>query len=469
VKIGDFGIAKRCRGDSTALQTEVGTQGYLAPEIAVESNEQYTNACDIWSLGCVVYKALTQKLPFPKYRDLDAFCSGRSFPVGPLSSKNISFSGVSFLEKLLAVDPITRLTAELALECDWLMVSEYPLQSATDFENQEEKSTVNTLDVGAVPEYSPQPSADFEYQEEKSMANTLDVGAVPEYSPQSSVDFEYQEEKSTANTLIARVVPEYPQEFGKQEENRVRGIGAVPEYSPQSAADFEKKWNAFRGLCHHMHDIANKGVSGKYHDIYFSNDFDDSKYLRQRVQYEHSVFSKEMKTKGGGIEGLASEGHQEINYPIELLERVTGDGLLAGQIPNFGLLFLEHSEPWFNLAVRHVERCFEHCVKFLRGVLVAVLTEDFRISPALLFHRYLLKPLVHLHSLALHELEQLEKDRTRRSNSISEFLLDRIPENKDPNVEMRTPMLDFALSRRIYAEGIIEQMLIYYNVCEYWK
>jgi hypothetical protein len=413
VKIGDFGIAKRCRGDSTALQTELGTQGYLAPEIAVESNEQYTNACDIWSLGCVVYKALTQILPFPRYRDLDSFCSGKPFPVGPLSSKNISFSGVSFLEKLLAVDPIARLTAELALECDWLMVSECP--------------------------------------------------------PQSAADLEYQEEKSTANTLIARVVPEYPQEFGKQEENRVRGIGAVPEYSPQSAADFEKKWNAFRGLCHHMHDIANKGVSGKYHDIYFSNDFDDSKYLRQRVQYEHSVFSKEMKTKGGGIEGLASEGHQEINYPIELLERVTGDGLLAGQIPNFGLLFLEHSEPWFNLAVRHVERCFEHCVKFLRGVLVAVLTEDFRISPALLFHRYLLKPLVHLHSLALHELEQLEKDRTRRSNSISEFLLDRIPENKDPNVEMRTPVLDFALSRRIYAEGIIEQMLIYYNVCEYWK
>jgi hypothetical protein len=121
-----------------------------------------------------------------------------------------------------------------------------------------------------------------------------------------------------------------------------------------------------------------------------------------------------------------------------------------------------------------VKRYFEHCVKFLRDVLVAVLTENFRISLALLFYRYLLKPLVHLHSQALHELEQLEKDRTLRSNTISEFLLDHIPENKDPNVDMRILMLDFAawdfaVSRRIDAEGIIEQMLIYYNVCEYWK
>jgi serine/threonine protein kinase len=233
VKIGDFGIAKRCRGDSTALQTEVGTQGYLAPEIAVESNEQYTNACDIWSLGCVGCKALTQILPFPRYRDLNSFCSGKPFPVSPLSSKNISFSGVSFLEKLLAVDPIARLTAELALECDWLMVSECP--------------------------------------------------------PQSAADLEYQEEKSSANTLILRVVPEYAQEsaaagLGKQEEERVHGIGAVPEYSPQSSTDLEnqEEWYRFQNLCDRGVNIVRLGVSGRYNDEYFfldSTDSDNSRHL----------------------------------------------------------------------------------------------------------------------------------------------------------------------------------------------
>lgn len=440
VKIGDFGIAKRCRGDSTALQTEVGTQGYLAPEIAVESNEQYTNACDIWSLGCVVYKALTQILPFPRYRDLDAFCSGRPFPVGPLSSKNISVRGVDFLERLLAVDPIVRLTAESALECDWLRVLEYPQQSA----------------------------ADLEY-----------------------------EEKSTANTLIVRVVPEYPQEsaaagLGKQKEKRVRGIGAVPEYSPQSAAGLEnqeKKWNAFRDLCHHLTDIVNKGVSGRYNDQYFSldsTDSDGSRYLQSKIEYEHNVFSEEMKTHGGGLEGLASEGHPEIDNPLELLKRVYGDELRPFQMPDFKPLFWAHSKPWFDLAVRHVERCFEHCVKFLRGVLVAVLTEDFRILPALLFHRHLLKPLERLYSQALHELKQLEKDRMLSSNTKSEIhmkelirfqeekskrkLLDLVQENKGPNAEMSL-MSDFAESERRQnkAEELIEQMLVYYSVCEYWK
>jgi hypothetical protein len=197
-----------------------------------------------------------------------------------------------------------------------------------------------------------------------------------------------------------------------------------------------------------------------------------------------------MKTNSGGIQGLASEGHPEINYPIELLKRVYGDQLRAFPMTDpmlFMLLFQAHSNPWFDLAVRHVERCFEHCVKFLRSLLVAVLTEDFRILPARLFHRYLLKPLEHLHSQALHELKQIEKDRMRSSNTQSEVsteelvqfreerssrkLFDFTREIGDPNVETSMQTSDVARFkwRQNEAQELIEEMLVYYRVSKYRK
>ncbi|KAF8242812.1 kinase-like protein [Wilcoxina mikolae CBS 423.85] len=67
VKIGDFGISKRIQNNDTALRTVCGTFHYTAPEIlAVDDRErfEYTNAVDIWSLGCVVHQILTCQTPF---------------------------------------------------------------------------------------------------------------------------------------------------------------------------------------------------------------------------------------------------------------------------------------------------------------------------------------------------------------------------------------------------------------------
>ncbi|PAA59603.1 hypothetical protein BOX15_Mlig001032g1, partial [Macrostomum lignano] len=58
VKLTDFGLSKLLhRG--TVLRTVCGTPGYTAPEIDLLEDEQsYTNKCDVWSLGALLFTCL---------------------------------------------------------------------------------------------------------------------------------------------------------------------------------------------------------------------------------------------------------------------------------------------------------------------------------------------------------------------------------------------------------------------------
>lgn len=117
VKLGDFGIAKRVTNQSTALRTEIGTPYFSAPETEpddYQENFEYTNAVDLWSLGCVVYNCLAQRPPFQNRR-----AKALPFPIQPLKGK-VHVDSVAFLECLLKVDPMTRYTAQEALDHPWL-------------------------------------------------------------------------------------------------------------------------------------------------------------------------------------------------------------------------------------------------------------------------------------------------------------------------------------------------------------
>lgn len=134
MKIGDFGISKRIKaGDATELRTQAGAIGYEAPEIrglvtdpASEGSSVYSNAVDIWSFGCVIYKIVTKKIPFQTPTDLRAFCDNRiSFPSLALEGK-LSEEGIEFLKSVMKPQPLLRPAAAQALRHNWPKFEEIP-------------------------------------------------------------------------------------------------------------------------------------------------------------------------------------------------------------------------------------------------------------------------------------------------------------------------------------------------------
>ena len=104
----------------TSIETE-----YTAPEISgfvgdgSEESSKYTNAVDMWSLGCLLHWLLTQRLPLSKW-DMMPFCSGsKPFPAQHLSKQFVSPEGINFIQKLMTPQPHERMNAFEALEHGW--------------------------------------------------------------------------------------------------------------------------------------------------------------------------------------------------------------------------------------------------------------------------------------------------------------------------------------------------------------
>ena len=63
VKLGDFGLSTKFKPNIMMKeQNNVATLWYRAPEILC--NQEYTNAIDIWGVGCVMGKLITSKAIF---------------------------------------------------------------------------------------------------------------------------------------------------------------------------------------------------------------------------------------------------------------------------------------------------------------------------------------------------------------------------------------------------------------------
>ena len=58
-KLGDLNVSKLTKGDDL-MQTKIGTPYYMAPE--VWAGKKYDAACDIWSLGTILYEMIFGKI-----------------------------------------------------------------------------------------------------------------------------------------------------------------------------------------------------------------------------------------------------------------------------------------------------------------------------------------------------------------------------------------------------------------------
>ncbi|GAV05009.1 hypothetical protein RvY_15200 [Ramazzottius varieornatus] len=118
LKIADFGLAKIINKDLATNSNQVGTDRYMAPEVATAHRARYNGKADLWSLGVILYESITGKLD---YVDTDvpefphaavlALCSKVERSVQHLTMQ-VSRDLQDLLENLLRVSPLARMDFE---------------------------------------------------------------------------------------------------------------------------------------------------------------------------------------------------------------------------------------------------------------------------------------------------------------------------------------------------------------------
>ena len=120
IKLIDFGLSRKFGdADGKYMSTVVGTPHYVAPEVL---DGKYTERCDYWSMGVMVYILLSGTPPFKGENNVEVFKSVKKgvFAFNDSAWKVVSAEAKDFITKLLVVDSKKRLTGEQAMEHDWL-------------------------------------------------------------------------------------------------------------------------------------------------------------------------------------------------------------------------------------------------------------------------------------------------------------------------------------------------------------
>jgi len=132
LKLIDFGLSTHyTRGQR--LSRVVGSSYYVAPEVLKKS---YTEACDLWSLGVIVYMLLSGAPPFYGKNDeaIKASIVQGEYTFPHELFRDVSDEAMAFVSTLLSYNIEYRYTANQALTHPWLSANCEPLalQKAKD-------------------------------------------------------------------------------------------------------------------------------------------------------------------------------------------------------------------------------------------------------------------------------------------------------------------------------------------------
>lgn len=122
IKVTDFGlsITKSGVGHDNMMQDFCGTPNYMAPEII--DNKTYSQQCDVWALGVIVYTLFCGYYPF-RSKDDDSLYD--IIKKGDIDFSDEMWNEVSdeakeCIKKMLNTDPAHRLTASEVLDHHWI-------------------------------------------------------------------------------------------------------------------------------------------------------------------------------------------------------------------------------------------------------------------------------------------------------------------------------------------------------------
>ncbi|XP_026112740.1 ribosomal protein S6 kinase alpha-3-like [Carassius auratus] len=124
IRICDFGFAKQLRAENGLLMTPCYTANFVAPEVL--KKQGYDAACDIWSLGVLLYTMLTGFTPFANGpedtpEEILARIGSGKFSLSGGYWTSVSFEAKDLVSKMLHVDPHKRLTAAQVLRHPWIV------------------------------------------------------------------------------------------------------------------------------------------------------------------------------------------------------------------------------------------------------------------------------------------------------------------------------------------------------------
>ena len=112
----DFGMSLKI---SKPVREKVGTAGYVAPEVL---DGFHDFSCDMWSLGVILYIVMSGSMPFYGANENETLAMVRKaeFDLSGVPWEYVSDEAKDLIQNLIQKDPSKRLTAEQALNHDWI-------------------------------------------------------------------------------------------------------------------------------------------------------------------------------------------------------------------------------------------------------------------------------------------------------------------------------------------------------------
>ncbi|KAL2122549.1 hypothetical protein VTJ04DRAFT_3004 [Mycothermus thermophilus] len=246
VKLTDFGLSKMVDNEQTFLRTFCGTLLYCAPEVYTEyaeydhrghrhprnrhrrpmTGQRYGHAVDIWSLGGVLFYALTRKPPFParngaSHSELLHQIMTKPLNVEPLIEAGVSDDAIDFLRRMLDRRPETRATVEALMNHPWIASSFTTVaQSFEEVTEEELRMTASQLSLEDNDRYNNGGGRELRVPSDDEISEDEDV----DFDANGLLGYESEKENYTfgSNHQPRRL-------FGEVNASAVRSTGVPPD------------------------------------------------------------------------------------------------------------------------------------------------------------------------------------------------------------------------------------------------